>query len=187
MECVGIYLRISDDRDGNQTATQRQEEDCRKFAELKGWSVGDVFEDVDLSAYKRNVKRPEFERMLRAIRNREIDGVLAWKIDRITRRQRDFVRLDEECEEAKAFIATVVDQIDTRNPTGRFVAELLVAQAKDGVREREHPHQTITRGSGEAGTGEPRWDAAVRLHKGSADYSQAKGFAMSHLTGSIAV
>jgi site-specific DNA recombinase len=127
---VGIYLRISDDRDGNQTATQRQEEDCRKYAEAKGWEVTDVFEDVDLSAYKRNVKRPEFERMILAVRHREIDGVLAWKIDRITRRQRDLVRLDEECVERKAFIATVVDQIDTRTPTGRFVAELLVAQAR---------------------------------------------------------
>jgi DNA invertase Pin-like site-specific DNA recombinase len=130
MDRVGIYLRISDDRDGNQTATERQEEDCRKFAESKSWTVADVFEDVDLSAYKRNVKRPEFERMLGALRNGEIDGVLAWKIDRITRRQRDFVRLDEQCEDVGAFIATVVDQIDTRTGTGRFVAELLVAQAR---------------------------------------------------------
>ena len=130
MERIGIYLRISDDRDGTQTATKRQEEDCRKFADSKGWTVVDVFEDVDLSAYKRNVKRPEFERMLAALRNREIDGVLAWKVDRITRRQRDFVRLDEQCEEVEGFIATVVDQIDTRTATGRFVAELLVAQAR---------------------------------------------------------
>ena len=130
MERMGIYLRISDDRDGTQTATQRQEEDCRTFSNARGWTVADVFEDVDLSAYKRTVKRPEFERMLSALRNREIDGVLAWKIDRITRRQRDFVRLDEQCEEVEGFIATVVDQIDTRTATGRFVAELLVAQAR---------------------------------------------------------
>ena len=127
---VGIYLRISEDRDGEQTATARQEEDCRKFAASQGWEVTDVYEDVDLSAYKRTVKRPEFERMLEAVREKAIDGVLAWKIDRITRRQRDFVRLDEQCEEAGGFIATVVDQIDTRQPTGRFVAELLVSQAR---------------------------------------------------------
>jgi site-specific DNA recombinase len=127
---IGIYLRISDDRDGNQTATQRQEEDCRRYAAGKDWEVADVFEDVDLSAYKRGVKRPEFERMLAAIRHKEIDGVLAWKVDRLTRRQRDLVRLDEECEDAKGFIATVVEGIDTRNPTGRFVAELLVSQAR---------------------------------------------------------
>ena len=130
MERVGIYLRISDDRDGNQTATQRQQEDCRRYAAGKGWEVVDVFEDVDLSAYKRGVKRPEFERMLEAVRRKEVDGVLAWKVDRLTRRQRDFVRLDEACEEAKGFIASVVEGIDTRSPTGRFVGELLVSQAR---------------------------------------------------------
>jgi DNA invertase Pin-like site-specific DNA recombinase len=127
---VGIYLRISDDRDGNQTATERQRADCTRHAESRSWNVVDVFEDVDLSAYKRNVKRPEFERMLQGVRDKRIDGVLAWKIDRITRRQRDLVRLDEACEEAGGFIATVVEGIDTCQPTGRFVAELLVAQAR---------------------------------------------------------
>ncbi len=68
--------------------------------------------------------------MLSAVRERDIDGVVAWKIDRISRRQRDLVRLDEECEEMGAFICTVQDNIDTRQPTGRFVAELLVAQAR---------------------------------------------------------
>lgn len=127
---VGVYLRISDDRDGTQTATERQRDDCERFAASHGWQVVDTFEDVDLSAYKRDVRRPEFERMLEAVRAKAVDGVLAWKVDRITRRQRDLVRLDEACEDAGGFIATVVEGIDTRQPTGRFVSELLVAQAR---------------------------------------------------------
>jgi site-specific DNA recombinase len=130
MERIGVYLRISEDKDGTQTATARQLEDCTKWAADRGFNIVDVFEDIDLSAYKRTVKRPEFERMLSAVRDRDIDGVVAWKIDRISRRQRDLVRLDEECEEAGGFIVTVVDGIDTRQPTGRFVAEMLVAQAR---------------------------------------------------------
>ncbi|MCH7718271.1 MAG: recombinase family protein, partial [Chloroflexi bacterium] len=130
MERVGIYLRISDDRDGTQTATKRQLEDCRKYAASRGWEVVDAFEDIDISAYKRTAKRPEFERMLAAVRDHDIDGVLAWKMDRFTRRQRDLVRLDEQCEESGGFIATAVEGIDTRQATGRFIAELLVAQAR---------------------------------------------------------
>jgi DNA invertase Pin-like site-specific DNA recombinase len=130
MERLGIYLRISDDPHGTQTATARQLEDCRAYAARQGWTVADVFEDVDTSAFKRTVKRPEFERMLAAVREGAIDGVLAWKVDRLSRRQRDFVRLDEECETSKGFIATVVEGLDTREATGRFVAELLTAQAR---------------------------------------------------------
>ncbi len=130
MERLGIYLRISDDPHGTQTATARQAEDCRKYAASRGWQVVDTFSDIDISAFKRTVKRPEFERMLAALREGAIDGVLAWKIDRLTRRQRDFVRVDEECEASGGFIATVVEGIDTRQSTGRFVAELLTAQAR---------------------------------------------------------
>jgi len=130
MDRIGVYLRISADPDGSQQATGRQLEDCRAYAARKGWQVADVFEDIDTSAFQRTAKRPEFERMIAALRERAIDGVLVWKVDRLSRRQRDFVRVDEECETSKGFIATVVEGLDTRQPTGRFVAELLVAQAR---------------------------------------------------------
>lgn len=48
---VGIYARISEDKDGQQTATARQREDCEAFAVGKGWDVADNFEDIDISAF----------------------------------------------------------------------------------------------------------------------------------------
>ena len=127
---VGIYARISDDKDGQQTATARQMEDCRAFAGRKGWEVADEFEDIDTSAYLRGVKRPEFERMLTALREGNISGVVVWKLDRLTRQQRDLVRVIEACEPHRAFVASVMEPIDTRESYGQFVAELLVAQAR---------------------------------------------------------
>ena len=127
---VGVYARISDDRDGQQTATGRQMEDCRAFAERKGWEVADVFEDVDISAFKVKATRPEFIRMLGALRSGELDGVLVWKLDRLTRQQRDLVKVMEACEAHKAFVASVTEPINTADNIGQFVAELLVAQAR---------------------------------------------------------
>lgn len=127
---VGIYLRISDDDDGRSTATARQAEDCKRYAATKGWEVSDTFEDIDVSAYQRTAKRPEFERMLEAVRTHEIDGVLAWKMDRISRRPKDLVRLDEVCEAAGGFIATVTEGINTSEATGQFVSMMLVSMAQ---------------------------------------------------------
>ena len=127
---AGIYLRISDDRDGTSTATSRQLEDCRRLAEGRGWSVSDIFQDSDLSAYKKGVVRPEFERMLQAVKAREVEVVVAWKLDRISRRIRDFARLDEECETAGAHIVTVADSIDTSTSAGRVVASIMTALAR---------------------------------------------------------
>ena len=127
---VGIYARISEDRDGQQTATARQMDDARAFSERKGWEVVDTFEDVDISAFKTKVKRPEFERMLVSVREGAIGGIVVWKLDRLTRQQRDLARVVDACELHRAFIASVMEPIDTRETYGQFVAELLVAQAR---------------------------------------------------------
>jgi site-specific DNA recombinase len=127
MRC-GLYARISEDRLGETTATGRQLEDCRKFAEAHGWTVGEVYEDRDTSAYQRTTIRPEFERLVEDIRARRIDGVIAWKVDRLARRQKDLVRLDEVCRSAGAWITTL-DGVDTRTAQGRFLSELLTSLA----------------------------------------------------------
>ncbi len=89
-----------------------------------------MFEDVDTSAFLTRVKRPAFERMLTALRSGDLVGIVVWKLDRLSRQQRDLVRVMEACEPHKAFIASVMEPIDTRETYGQFVAELLVAQAR---------------------------------------------------------
>lgn len=127
---VGIYTRISEDKDGNQTATVRQLQDAREFSARRDWEVVDVFEDVDLSAFKSKVRRPEFERMVAMLRSGEIEGVVVWKLDRLSRQQRDFATVMEACEPHHGFVASVTEPINTHEPHGQFVAELLVAQAR---------------------------------------------------------
>jgi hypothetical protein len=106
MTAVAIYTRLSHDRTGQQTATHRQQASCQAFAELRGWRVARVFEDVDLSAYRRGVVRPAYEEMLLAIQSKRIDGVVAWKLDRLLRRSAEFERLWETCEKNGVFLAS---------------------------------------------------------------------------------
>jgi site-specific DNA recombinase len=53
-----------------------------------------VYEDVDLSALKQ-VRRPEFERLVEDPEAGLLAGVICWKLDRPTRSHRDFERLWE--------------------------------------------------------------------------------------------
>ena len=155
---VAIYLRISKDPDGTQTATERQRQDCEAWVARNGADLIDVYEDVDLSAFSRKVVRPEFERLLKDVKAKRLDGVLAWKVDRIARRQRDFVRLDEACEDAGAFIVTTADGIDTRS--NRLMAELLVSFARQetenmSLRIRRRNAQVAEQGKPHAGGRRP--------------------------------
>src|SRR5204863_1785232 len=97
MTRVAIYTRLSRDPDGTQTATARQEAACRTFAELREWEVADVYEDVDVSAF-RDVERPAYERLLQVVTRRQVDTVLVWKLDRLARRPSDFERFWSLCE-----------------------------------------------------------------------------------------
>lgn len=125
-----IYLRISRDPDGTSLATERQLKDCQAFAELRGWDVTEVFEDADLSAFRRGVVRPEYERMLDGLRAGRFDGVLVWRLDRLVRRTFEFARFWEVCEAAGARLASATQPIDTSDPVGMLIVHVLIAFAQ---------------------------------------------------------
>ena len=156
-----IYARLSRDRDGLQTATARQVADCRKYADAKGWTVADVHEDADLSAYTAKVIRPGFEAVLRAVEAGEADVVLAWKLDRLLRRPRDFERLWQLCEAAGAHIATVTDGIDTSQPMAGLLVPRIMSTfaelegANLSIRERRKHEETAKAGKRSGGGHRP--------------------------------
>lgn len=126
---VAIYTRLSFDDSGTQTATARQEKACRQYADLRGWQVARVFEDVDRSAYKKGVRRPAYEDMLAAIDRGEIAGVLVWKLDRLARRPAEFERFWSRCEEHAVMLASVTEPIDSSSELGLALVRILVTFA----------------------------------------------------------
>jgi DNA invertase Pin-like site-specific DNA recombinase len=124
-----IYTRLSEDRDGTQTATARQEADARKLAADRDWTVSEVFTDVDLSAFNRRVKRPGFEHLLEALAGGRVAGVITWKLDRLTRQPRDLERLLDALEQGRAGLASVHDPVDVSGPMGLAMLRIGVVMA----------------------------------------------------------
>jgi DNA invertase Pin-like site-specific DNA recombinase len=119
---VAVYARLSQDRDGAKDSTARQIADCRALAKGRGWRVVEVFEDRDRSAYNGNV-RPEFDRMVAAVKAGTVSGIVAWRVDRIGRRTAEVVDLVDRLRRAGGFIATC-DGLDTASPTGKAVMQV---------------------------------------------------------------
>ncbi len=124
-----IYTRLSEDRDGTQTATARQEADARKLAADRDWTVSEVFTDVDLSAFNRRVRRPGFEQLLDALAAGRVAGVITWKLDRLTRQPRDLERLLDALEHGGAGLASVHDPVDVSGPMGLAMLRIGVVMA----------------------------------------------------------
>ncbi|GGT84137.1 recombinase family protein [Streptomyces coeruleorubidus] len=128
---LGGYARISLDKNGEELGVERQRRDYRQVAGVRpGWEVARDYVDNDVSAFKRNVVRPEFERLLVDLQSRVIDGVIAYDLDRLARQPRDLERLIDVFEERPELVfCTVTNDIDLSTSDGRTMARVMVAFA----------------------------------------------------------
>ncbi|MEU9588453.1 recombinase family protein [Streptomyces sp. NPDC048193] len=127
---MGIYTRISRDDEGDALGVARQQRDCERLADLRSWHAVKVYEDNDVSAFKRNVVRDEFELMLKDLRAGLIDGIVAYDLDRLARQPRDLERLIEIYDERPRLeFATITNDINIGTPDGRTMARIMVAFA----------------------------------------------------------
>lgn len=116
---VTIYCRLSEDKHGTELGVQRQEDECRAYAEERGWSVQQVVIDNDLSA-TTGVRRPAFESLLTS----KPEAIVCWHIDRLLRLTRDLERVIELGVNVYAVHA---GHLDLSTPAGRAVARTVTA------------------------------------------------------------
>jgi site-specific DNA recombinase len=127
---AGIYARISQDSDGLKAGVKRQEADCRALAKRRGWPIGEIYIDNDLSAWTGRA-RPAYRRMLADIEAGLIDGVIVWDLDRLHRRPAELEEFFGICDRAGLrAMASVSGDVDLSTDDGRFHARILGAVAK---------------------------------------------------------
>jgi site-specific DNA recombinase len=128
---VGIYTRISDDREGRGAGVARQEKSCRDYAKARGWVVVETYTDNDLAA-SRATDRPAHTRLMGDLRSGRIDTVVVWAIDRLYRRPVELEELLDLFDEQTDLLIEAVEGAELRLNTtdGRLMARLMVSLAK---------------------------------------------------------
>ena len=116
------YVRISKLDEGT-TSPARQRDAIVKLCAERGWSLVETFEGLDLSAYNRRVRRPGFERMMGRLA--DVEAIVFWRIDRLSRSVADFSRLLETWEDAGVKLVSTDQQIDTTSAMGRAFVQIL--------------------------------------------------------------
>jgi DNA invertase Pin-like site-specific DNA recombinase len=139
---AGIYVRISQDRAGDELGVARQRDDCTKLAEARGWTVGAVFSDDDISAFKGR-RRPGYEQLLEQLKAGSIQAVVAWHPDRLHRSPIELERFIDIVESTGAAVATVqAGELDLSTAAGRMTARIVGAVARH---ESEHKSERLRR------------------------------------------
>lgn len=131
---IDVYTRLSRiptraNGEREETSTARQEADCRALAESRGWTVAEVHTDVDASGWTGR-ERTGFEALLARLEAGDVDGVVAWKLDRLARNRRDMSRILDLVEKHDRVLAIVRDPIDTSSPIGGVITDVLAAFAR---------------------------------------------------------
>jgi site-specific DNA recombinase len=124
----GAVLRRSRlNADGTEGSTARQERAIQDY--LKANNMGRVvavYSDI-ASAHDEKAKRENFNNALVDLKAGRIDGLIAWKVDRLTRRRSQARKLLTLLEECDGRLATVVEGIDTADPAKREITEIALA------------------------------------------------------------
>lgn len=137
---AAIYSRKSKFT-GKGESIGNQIELCRRYLSA-GFSescakAAVVYEDEGFSGGDTN--RPAFRRMMESARAGELDAVIVYRLDRISRNISDFTALVQELEHLNVAFISVREQFDTATPMGRammYISSVFSQLERETIAER---------------------------------------------------
>jgi len=129
-----IYTRKSSEEGLEQdfNSLQAQREACESYIKSQqgeGWRlVKTAYDDGGLSSATMN--RPSLQHLLSDIRERHIDVVVVYKVDRLTRSLADFAKMVEIFDAHNVSFVAVTQQFYTTTSMGRLTLNVLLSFAQ---------------------------------------------------------
>ena len=132
------YARVSTENQLENYSIDEQVDRIKAYCKAKGWSLMKIYIDGGYSG--GNTDRPALQQMLQVIRKNHVDAVVVYKLDRLSRSQKDTLTLieDEFLAHDTDFVS-INEAFDTSTPFGRAMIGILSVFAqleKDQITER---------------------------------------------------
>jgi DNA invertase Pin-like site-specific DNA recombinase len=77
------YLRVSTEEQNEDNQIRAVDEYIKK----NGWELVDTYRDHGVSAYKEDVRRPDFERMITDAKKKKFEHIVVFNLDRFSRQK----------------------------------------------------------------------------------------------------
>lgn len=139
MKTVAIYTRVStQEQSQDGYSLGEQESRLRKYADAHGWAVASVYSDPGYSGAK--LDRPAIQKLMRDAPQHLFDAVIVYKLDRLSRSQKDTLYLIEDVFNANNIgLISMMENFDTQTPFGKAMIGILSVFAqleRDQITER---------------------------------------------------
>lgn len=136
---TALYIRVSTDAQFEEGySVDAQKEKLEQYCKLKDITDYEFYVDGGWSG--SNIERPEMKRMITDIKNREVSAVIVYKLDRLSRSQKDTVFLLEDIfNPNECNFISLNENFDTTTPYGKAMIGILSVFAqleRENIRER---------------------------------------------------
>ena len=129
---AGIYARVStQDQAREGFSMGEQEERLIEYCKFKRYEVYKVYKDPGISA--KNDKRPAYQEMMQDMRDGEINVIVAFKLDRLTRSVYDVEKLMKQVNEHECEIDCMADESNTVTSNGRMVMRIITSVSQNEI------------------------------------------------------
>jgi site-specific DNA recombinase len=120
---VCLYQRISTDEDHQPTSLKTQRERLERYCEaMEDWRIVAAHED---QASGTSIDRPGLQAALDLAREKRIDLLLVYRVDRLSRKVRQLAALCEELDQLDVVLKSATEPFDTGSPAGRMMLQML--------------------------------------------------------------
>jgi DNA invertase Pin-like site-specific DNA recombinase len=132
MKRAAIYARVS-------TVSQTEENQLfqlRETAKRFGWTIIAELRDHGVSGAKDESNRVGFKQLWTLVRQRRVDVVMVWSIDRLSRSLNDLLRFVTEIQSCNCDLFSLSQNIDTTTPSGKLCFSVFgaLAEYENGIR-----------------------------------------------------
>ncbi|RHH70125.1 MULTISPECIES: recombinase family protein [Vagococcus] len=140
---TAIYVRVSTNEQAEEGySIDEQIDKLKKFCEVKDWQVANIYKDPGFTG--SNIDRPGLKKLINDVENKKIETVLVYKLDRLSRSQKDTLFLIEDVFGINnTNFVSLNENFDTSTPFGKAMIGILAVFAQ---LEREQIKERMTMG-----------------------------------------
>ena len=133
---AAIYCRVStDSQEREGTSLQTQFENCLTYCQSKGYEISYRFSETYSGL---SLERPELDKLRELVRNEQIDVIVCYSLDRLSRDPGHGVIITQELEKHRVKLETVTEDVDN-SELGKLISYIRGYASKleaEKIRER---------------------------------------------------
>ena len=136
---VAIYVRVSTlDQAEEGYSIGEQIDKLEKYCEIMSWTVSEIYTDAGFTG--SNIDRPAMQQLIRDCKHNKFDTVLVYKLDRLSRSQKDTLYLIEDIfNVCNVGFMSLQEKFDTTTAFGKAMIGILSVFAqleREQIKER---------------------------------------------------